>query len=129
MVDFSKLGTQPREIDYLAYLIDECELNSWCKGAFPGMLEWLRGNSARFLSVKQRASLDRAIKDYDLQDDIKQGFLVRGYANRTDVEVLNNSGTGIQTQSTKMAQAGEEVRKDRHGFDADMDDDISWRLL
>jgi hypothetical protein len=121
----------PTESDYLAYLIDECELNSWCRSAFPGMLAWTRSGST--LSPKQLISVTRAIHEFRLfEEDIKQGFLYRGWASRTDSEVMNNKGPGT-VQSTKMAAAGDkeilpwnaEARKNDAAFD-DMDDDIPF---
>jgi hypothetical protein len=123
----------PTETDYLAYLIDECELNTWCKSAFPGMLRWTRGGGT--LSPKQLISVVRAIHEFGVfEEDVKEGFLYRGWASRTDSEVLNNKGPGT-VQSTKMAAAGDvekevlpwnaEAKKNDAAFH-DMDDDIPF---
>lgn len=110
MPDFSKLATQPRQVDYLAYLIDEHKLTDWestfCKSCLTGLR-----TKYQWLTQKQNACLDKMIVKYNLKTD---EFCVRGYADRTDTEVIRNSGTG--TKSTKMQQAG----------DADMDDDIPF---
>lgn len=100
------------EKDYLAYLIDECDINQWQKTAFPGMLEKLRTGQP-FLTERQKNSVASATQEFKLRQHIQEGYLFKGYADRTDGEVLQGKGPGIQ--STKMAQAND-----------DMDDDIPF---
>lgn len=97
------------EKDYLAYLLDECELNQWQKTAFPGMLEKLRAGQ-RFLTERQKNSVASATQEFKLSQHIKEGYLFKGYADRTDDEVLREGGTGIT--STKMAQANDDYDDD-----------------
>lgn len=101
---------KPRQIDYLVYLLDEYELNAWCKGAFPDFVAKLR-NSQYELTPKQKLSLIRAIKECDAYyDDVKKGFLFRGYADKTG---------NTKPTSTKMAQANDDSVDD-------LEDDIPF---
>lgn len=94
---------KPRQIDYLVYLLDEYELNAWCKGAFPDFVAKLR-NSQYELTPKQKLSLIRAIKECDAYyDDVKKGFLFRGYADNPAQQ-----RPGSTASSTKMAQANDD---------------------
>lgn len=108
---------RPREIDILEYMKDECELNSWESTFVPSCIAWLRKSSSNRLSVKQAAKMNEMFKDYRLEDHVKQGYLVRGYADRTDQEVISPPQTrGIYDTS----------RQERNkGFD-DLDDDIPF---
>lgn len=121
--ELSRLSSQffgpqkPREIDYLAYLIDEYELNEWQSKAFPDMLAALRSGARSWLSEKQKVSLVKAIHDYDVyNEDVVTGYLTRGFADRTDAEVMNDRGPGIKSGKDAAANQG----------DDDFEDDIPF---
>lgn len=80
----------PRRIDYLQYLYDDRkeQLDGFESKFIPSCLEWLRKRVGNTLSVKQEICLDKMITKYVLSDDIKTGYLYRGYADREDSEVL-----------------------------------------
>lgn len=113
----SKLAKLPRDIDYLVYIKDEhwSELNDWEKTFVPSVIKQVRSSYGTLtaLSPKQHNILDKMIVKFKLRVD---EWCVRGYADRTDGEVLRDGGTG--TTSTKMAQAGEK--------DDDFEDDIPF---
>jgi aminopeptidase-like protein len=105
-------ASSPREIDYLAYLIDEYSdaLSEWERNFCKSCINHLR-TKFQFLTQKQRAIVDKLIVKHITQED--RAFCVRGFADREDHEVMNDKGAG--TRSTKMAQAND-----------DMDDDIPF---
>jgi hypothetical protein len=115
--DIERLGKEffgpekPREIDYLAYMIDECNLNAWQQGAFKSMLEYLQ-KSGDWLSAKQRVSVIKAIDEFNLYgDDVKKGFLHRNWAD----DVSKSRGT-VKTP----------VAKPKPVVEDDYDDDIPF---
>lgn len=73
------LDTSLREEDYLQYLIDECELNSWQADAYPSMLKQLEENKLPHLTDKQTWSVRNAVVEFKLSEDIAKGFLYKGY--------------------------------------------------
>lgn len=113
--DFSKATTQPREIDYLAYLVDEYSenLSEWERNFCKSCINHLR-TKFQFLTQKQRAVVDKLIAKHITPED--KAFCVRGFADREMHEVMNDKGAG--TASTKMKQANDDSD--------DMDDDIPF---
>lgn len=76
---------KPREIDYLAYMIDEFELNEWQSTAFPSMLEQLKSGKISWLSSKQKAAVVKAIKEFRCyEEDVKPGHLTRNWAEQVN---------------------------------------------
>lgn len=81
-----------REIDYLAYLIDDKydSLSAWEKQFTASCLDGLRKKYPR-LSLKQRACLDKMIVKYGLAKD---EYCIYGYADRDMNQVVNATGPG-----------------------------------
>lgn len=95
--DFKKLATQPREIDYLAYIKDEHwkSLNEWEQGFVSSCIVGLK-TKYNWLTQKQRAIVDKLIKKFDLAND---EFCVRNYAEQKDIPV-DNSGDQASDDET-----------------------------
>lgn len=107
---------KPREIDYLAYLLDEYELNDWQKTAYPDFITKLKAGQG-WLTEKQKLSLVKAIKECDAyNDDVKKGFLYRGWSDGTSDKTRAATSAAA---STKMMQANDESIDD-------YDDDIPF---
>jgi hypothetical protein len=125
---FGRKPTDPTEADYLAYLIDECELNQWQREAFASMFEQLQTGKRSWLSEKQVVSMMKAVKEFGLTDDIRKGFLYRGYASDT-----RKPGTVTKVASSRqIANVSKDTYESRESsphlknyFD-DMDDDIPF---
>lgn len=102
---------KPREIDYLAYMMDAANLNDWQRSAFTNMYEGLKDGKYQWLSTKQRASVTRAIHEYAIYtEDVKEGYLIRGWAD------------GV---TPVVQKASVPAPKSNRGFD-DFDDDIPF---
>lgn len=111
---------QPREIDYLAYLIDECELNSWCKSAFPNMLTYLERSGGR-LSEKQSAAVMKAVAFHQLASHVQQGYLYFGYADNKN---LGADKPGVK-RASEIGYSGNAKAVPDESID-DFDDDIPF---
>lgn len=105
-MDFSKLRDTPREIDYLAYLNDECksDMNEWERNFTSSCITGLR-TKYQWLTQKQRACLDKMVEKYKLKTEHKD-YCVRGFADREMHEVMNDKGSG--TGKDKAANQGDD---------------------
>lgn len=100
-----------REIDYLAYLIDDKydSLSAWEKQFTASCLDGLRKKYPR-LSLKQRACLDKMIVKYGLAKD---EYCVYGYADRDMNQVMNDTGPGALPEAEEEDDYGD-------GYDDDI---------
>ena len=115
---FNRQPTDPTESDYLAYLIDECNLNDWQRSAFPSMLKQLMDGERSWLSEKQAKSVMDAVKFFGIKTHKE---LYRGYAEETRKPAIKSVK---QAMPDRYESRGSTAHIKNH-FD-DYDDDIPF---
>jgi hypothetical protein len=114
--------SNPREIDYLAYVNDEhsSALNDWEAGFVKSCIAWLRRSPTNRLSSKQVSILIKFQIKFKLADD---PYCIHGYADRTDTESMNDVGPGSDNTKDRYASRGHAAANDKVD---DYDDDIPF---